>query len=307
MAAKGALKPDHLIWSEGMAKWVPAQNVEGIFTFASPPPPPPPNEYSTSQPPPPPPPMQEGDVKSQRQTEKQQEQQEGAQQQQPADKSDSEQTSRSTVNTTPLKKKSPSQIDGTQSSAASSSYSKSSATLMEKIKKSSGSYIILAIIGIILLLGGGIVLWSDGFQTSSLTNNEVGVIDDRELSPEQEPGNEITSPQEQQEEVSPTEEPHEPEESSPPDYDQVSEVIAEDIRSAGHVQDFELAPVEELKADDEAFFEKYTAEEIYVYDYEKTGSIIEVDVGWPYSELFATYTLEWEDDRWLIKNITTYD
>ena len=31
LVASGALRPDDLVWREGMADWVPAQNVKGLF------------------------------------------------------------------------------------------------------------------------------------------------------------------------------------------------------------------------------------------------------------------------------------
>jgi uncharacterized RDD family membrane protein YckC len=47
MIAGGTLKPDHLVWKQGMAGWLPASSVKGLFGAAVPPGPPPGGHYAS--------------------------------------------------------------------------------------------------------------------------------------------------------------------------------------------------------------------------------------------------------------------
>ena len=42
LASSGRIRPDDLVWSEGMAEWSQARNLDGITWPSAPPPPPPP-------------------------------------------------------------------------------------------------------------------------------------------------------------------------------------------------------------------------------------------------------------------------
>lgn len=160
-------------------------------------------------------------------------------------------------------------------------------------KKNNTLVIILAVVGVVVIFTG-VLIASGVVEISGIMSGDPA----EEETVSDITGNEGTADETKDEKTDETTD------TVAPDYNLVHDAIADYIRDEAGLTDFKLAPA--YMTDDydtETFFDMYKATEVFVYDFEETGTRIEVDLGWPYSEVFSRFTLEWENGQWVVKDM----